>query len=257
MTSAFNLTTSLVASSFRAWRGTASFRGAARQPEQLLELYEFEACPYCRLVREALTEFDLDAMIYPCPQGGTRFRPRAAELGGRSQFPILVDPNTGEQMLESADIVDYLGSTYGRGNKAARGWRRSLQLGGSYLATGSRSITGARGMRARPSRQPERPLELYSFESSPYSRPVRERLCELELPYILRNFAKARWEDMGPPFVRAKIFPKVPLAGRNRIQMKDMTGRLQVPYLIDPNTDTAMYESGDILDYLERTYALK
>ena len=31
---------------------------AAEKPVKLLELYEFEACPFCRLVREALTELD-------------------------------------------------------------------------------------------------------------------------------------------------------------------------------------------------------
>ena len=28
-----------------------------------------------------------------------------------------------------------------------------------------------------------------------------------------------------------------------------------VPYLIDPNTDTEMFESADIVAYLDRTYA--
>ena len=60
---------STVASSLRLWRGTRA-AVATRQPRQLLELYEFESCPYCRLVREALTELDLDAMILPCPRGG-------------------------------------------------------------------------------------------------------------------------------------------------------------------------------------------
>jgi glutathione S-transferase len=31
---------------------------------------------------------------------------------------------------------------------------------------------------------------------------------------------------------------------------------MQVPYLIDPNTGQAMFESADIVAYLERTYAL-
>ena len=39
-----------------------------------LELYEFESCPFCRKVRDALTELDLEAMIYPCPKGGSVFR---------------------------------------------------------------------------------------------------------------------------------------------------------------------------------------
>jgi glutathione S-transferase len=30
---------------------------------------------------------------------------------------------------------------------------------------------------------------------------------------------------------------------------------VQVPFLVDPNTGTELFESGDIVDYLERTYA--
>jgi len=85
----------------------------ARQPARHLQLYEFEACPYCRLVREALTELDLDALIFPTPHGGKRFRPKVEQLGGRQQFPFLVDPNTGESMYESADIIAYLYRRYG------------------------------------------------------------------------------------------------------------------------------------------------
>lgn len=253
MPGALDFTSSLLASSARAWRGTGSFRPAQRQPEKMLELYEFEGCPYCRLVREALTEMDLDALIRPCPKNGTRFRPQAIELGGKAQFPLLADPNTGTQLHESADIIEYLSRTYEARTRAASGLRRTLAVGSSYLATGAR---GTRGLRARPSRPAQQPLELYSFESSPYSRPVRELLCELELPYVLRNFGKARWEEMGPPLVRAKFFPDAPMTGRNRIRMHELTGRSQVPYLIDPNTDTAMYESAEILRYLERSYAL-
>ncbi len=253
MPNAFDLSTSILASTFRGWRGTADFRGESSEPEQLLELYEFEACPYCRLVREALTELELDALIYPCPQGGTRYRPKAIEISGKNQFPLLIDPNTGDQLLESADIVDHLQKNYGYGQRANRGLLRGLQIGGSYLATASR---GGRGLKARPSRAPELPLELYSFESSPYSRPVRERLTELEIPYRLRSFPKTQWQEMGPPIVRSKLFPKAPLKSRNRIRLRELTGRSQVPYLIDPNTDTAMFESDDIIRYLEQTYAL-
>ncbi|MGQ0699771.1 MAG: glutathione S-transferase N-terminal domain-containing protein [Panacagrimonas sp.] len=256
MSSAFDFTTSLFASTFRGWRGSAAFKPAREQPEKLLELYEFEASPYCRLVREVLTELDLDAMICPCPAKGTRFRPRAEQLGGKQQFPFLVDPNTGDQLHESADIVDHLHRHYGDGKTSSRGVVRAIGLTGSYAATLSRAIGKLRGARARPSREPEEPLELYSFEASPYSRPVRERLSELELPYRLRNFGKSRWEEMGPPFVRRKFFPDAPLTSPNRIRMYELTGRSQVPYLIDPNTDTAMYESSDILRYLEQTYAL-
>lgn len=254
--SPFDFTTSVLASSFRGWRGTAAFRPAQRQPERLLELYDMEASPYCRLVREVLSELDLDAMIYPCPAGGTRFRPKVQELGGKQQFPFLVDPNTGDRLYESADIIDHLRRHYGNGTPASRGLKRSLGVGSSFVATISRCIGRIRGARARPSRAPEQPLELYSFEASPYSRPVRERLTELEIPYRLRSFGKSRWEDMGPPFMRTKFYPDTPVTGPNRIRMKELTGRLQVPYLVDPNTGVSMYESSDILRYLDKTYAL-
>ena len=50
-------------------------------------------------VREALTLLDLDVLIYPCPKGGTTFRPRARELSGKEQFPFLVDPNRGAKLV--------------------------------------------------------------------------------------------------------------------------------------------------------------
>lgn len=44
-------------------------------------------------------------------QAGPNFRRRAVELGGKARFPFLVDPNTGRQMYESADIIQYLFQT--------------------------------------------------------------------------------------------------------------------------------------------------
>ncbi len=253
---ALDLGSSLLASSSRAWRGTMAFRAAAKKPEKLLELYEYEGCPFCRLVREVLSELDLDAMIYPCPKGGLRFRGTAIDLSGASQFPLLVDPNTEAVLLESADIIDYLYAEYGGGAKQApRGLRRQLQMASSLSATALRSVPKPRGMYARESRAPAVPLELYSFESSPYSRPVRELLSELEIPYRLRNFGKSRWQEMGPPVVRAKWFPDAPITSDNRRRLRELTGRSQVPYLVDPNSGAAMFESADILRYLQETYA--
>lgn len=247
-----DVSSSLLASQLRGWSGTASFRPAKKQPEKTLELYDIEASPYCRLVREALTELDLDAMIYPCPAGGTRFRPKAQELGGKQQFPYLVDPNTGSAMYESADIIDYLRRTYEGRIRVPAGVRRRLAVAGAYAASLTRRL---RGMRARPSVAPEKPLELFSFESSPYSRLVREVLSELEIPYLLRNTGKGRWTDMGPASFRDRIHKAPKDTGRNRKVLAERTGRVQVPYLIDPNTGTEMYESADIVRYLNKTYA--
>jgi glutathione S-transferase len=241
---------STLASTLRFWRGTNA-RGSVRQPARPLQLYEFEACPFCRLVREALTELDLDALVYPSPHGGRRFRPKVAQLGGKQQFPFLVDPNTGESMYESGDIIAYLYRTYG-GRPAPTRLLRTVDVTTSVLASVPRLRAGSQ---ARPSKAPKRSLELFSFESSPYSRRVRELLCELELPYLLRSTGKARWQDLGPPILRAKLFQELPVVGRTRSELLQRAGKVQVPYLVDPNTGIEMFESQAIREYLLDTYA--
>lgn len=203
---------------------------AKRTPVQYLELYEFEACPYCRKVREALSELDLDVIIRPCPKGGTRFRPQVVEATGKSRFPYLVDPNTGEAMGESDVIVRYLADTYGDG---------ILPLGLRFgPLTNATSFVGSafrlgEGRALRPARAPEKLLELWSFEASPFCRLVRETLTTLEIPYLLHNLAA------GSP---------------KRAAFIERTGRMMVPYLADPNTGIEMFESKDIIRYLEDTY---
>jgi glutaredoxin len=99
----------------RAVRETSKV-GTFKRPAQPLELYEFQSCPFCRKVREAISVLDLDVLVYPCPKGGVTWRPKAVELGGKAQFPYLVDPNTGKAMYESDAIVGYLFSEYGDGS---------------------------------------------------------------------------------------------------------------------------------------------
>jgi glutathione S-transferase len=179
-------------------------------------------------VREALSYFDFDAMIYPCPRGGTRYRPKVVELGGKAMFPYLVDPNTGRSHYESADIVAYLHRTYDAPTPL---WLGPLSLVSSGLASGLRA---SHGRAARPSRLPEEPLELWSFEASPYCRLVREALCELELPYLVHNVARG---------------------SARRDAFVARSGKMMVPYLVDPNTGREMFESADIVKYLDATYA--
>lgn len=255
MSHAFDVTTSLIASQLRGWRGSMVQKPARKQPAQPLELYEFEASPYCRLVRERLSELDLDVMIYPCPQGGKRFRSVVKKLGGKQQYPFMVDPNTGTSLYESYDIIRYVNETYEGKARNPKGLRRKLAVGMGVFALLARAAKGLRGLKVRSSKAPEKPLELYSFESSPFSRLVREVLCELELPYLLHNTAKARMSDIGPPEFRDKWFKAPKGTSRNRIFLEKHTGRVQVPYLIDPNTGVEMYESAKIKAYLEKTYA--
>ena len=46
-------------------------------------------------VREAVSLLDLDVLVKPCPRDSATWRPQAIALGGKAQFPFLVDPNTG------------------------------------------------------------------------------------------------------------------------------------------------------------------
>ncbi|MDG2303099.1 MAG: glutathione S-transferase N-terminal domain-containing protein [Candidatus Binatia bacterium] len=201
-----------------------------KRPEKRLQIYEFEGCPFCRKAREALSILDLEADVHPCPKGGERYRPEVVRRGGKAQFPWLVDPNTGVEMYESDDIVRYLFDTYGDGNVH---WTLAVPPLATLTAMLSSIPRPGIGGFAREARAPEQPLELWSFEASPFCRIVREALCTMEIPYVLHNVAK------GSP---------------SRDAFVARSGKMQVPYLVDPNTDSEMFESDDILVYLERTY---
>ncbi len=245
-----NLATSMIATLVRAANGIQS-NPAAIKPDKMLQLYDIENCPYCRLVREVLTELDLDAEIYPCPKSGQRFRPELVERGGKAQMPYLVDRNTGVEMYESLDIIEYLFDTYAK-RALPRKWRAGkLQTLGSMLASAPRV---SRGEQAHPGRLPESLLELYSFESSPYARLVRELLCEMEIPYVLRNCGRTRLQEWIPPPLRDAMKIRPDSDQENRRLLQDAEGRVSIPYLYDPNTQQGLFESAAILSYLRTTY---
>lgn len=202
------------------------------RPQAPLELYEFEGCPFCRKVREALSLLDLEASIRPCPKQGRRFRDELMRIGGKIQLPYLVDRHAGRSLYESDDIVAHLFREYGAGPPPFGLRRGAPSTVGVVLAGIGR---GPAGSFARPSRAPQQPLELYGFEASPFCRLVREALCELELPYQLHNVAK------GSP---------------SRAEFVARSGRMQVPWLVDPNEGVEMFESAEILAYLRATYGL-
>jgi glutathione S-transferase len=204
-----------------------------RDPTHRLELYDFEGCPYCRKVREVLSELDLDYLAHPVAHGSPR-RTELLRLGGKIQVPYLIDPNTGTRLYESDEIIEYLNETYGNGQKA--GWSLPLP---SLLDNIHSGLTSAvrlgRGTRCRTtSRRTIEPLTLYNMEGSPYCRKVRESLSELDLEHVVRN---------------------VPKGSPKRAELAARGGKVQVPYLIDPNTGHEMYESDDIIAYLESHYA--
>jgi glutathione S-transferase len=239
---------SAATSLMRANRGVI-VKGHRKTPQKPLELFEAEYCPFCRHVRESLTELDLDAMIYPVPKRGARFKQRLVKLGGKAKVPFLHDPNTGAKLYESEVIAEYLYQEYGHD------WDKvpERRITTSTLASASR---GKKGMFAKPSKAPRKPLELYSFEGSPYSRIVRETLCELEIRYLLHNVGKTpgSHSEYLPPEYRAAYVHDYTPGTENRRKFLARTGQVMVPYIVDPNTGTEMFETRHIQDYLRKTY---
>lgn len=201
------------------------------RPPKPIEIYEFEGCPFCRKVREIVSILDLDVLFYPCPKDGPNFRPKAIELGGKKQFPYMVDPNTGVAMYESDDIIKYLVERYGDGKvplMLSLGFLTTLTAGLAMIARLGRGSTYV------PAKLPEKPLELWAYEASPFCKIVREVLNELELPHIYHS---------------------TPRGSSKRYELFRRTGHFQVPYLEDPNTGANMFESAEIIEYLRETYA--
>ncbi|CAI5981797.1 unnamed protein product [Closterium sp. NIES-64] len=132
-------------------------------------------------VREMVSVLDLDVLFYPCPVDGPTYRPKAIEMGGKRQFPYMVDPNTGVSMYESDEIIKYLANTYGNGSIPLM-----LQLGPITSITAGLAGIGRmmKGSRYVPAKMPPQPLEVWAYEPSPFCKLVREALCELELPHI-------------------------------------------------------------------------
>ena len=223
----------------------AGIRDCAR-PTQLLKLYEFEGCPFCRVVREAISVLDLDVLILPCPRttfrthGASegRYRSEAKKLGGKAQFPLLVDASAGGEtplvMYGSRDIVNHLWEEYGA--KASRPW--TYRLCDNKLGLMARIFAGV-WFRSLPEqgilRIPScfdvvrmQPLELAGYEASPSSKQARELLCCLELPYVLRTVALGDTDK------------------------RKTSGEL--PRLRDPNAGVTLFGADDILRHLAEKY---
>ncbi|CAD7705476.1 unnamed protein product [Ostreobium quekettii] len=230
------VTTSGLASITRMPYGTSAgdaSRNRASDPAQPLQLYEFEACPFCRRVREAVTDLDLTVDVYPCPKDAIRNRAEVLSRGGKSMFPYLIDPNTGKEMYESAEIVQYLYDTYGAGAQVPEGLVNSTLRTG-WMPTLLRIGRGLVRYENAEREAPEKLLELYNYENNQFARLVREALCELELPYRLISAGKG---------------------SKNRNKLEEESGKTTVPYLVDPNKGVKMAESDQIVDYLFKNYS--
>jgi len=84
-------------------------------------------------------------------------------------------------------------------------------------------------------------LELYQSEGCPYCAKVREKLSELGVSYVIHN-PRLPGDDGGDV--------------TNDVTYDELTagGEDQIPYLVDTERGVTMYESDDIVEYLEEHY---
>jgi glutathione S-transferase len=225
-----------------AFRDTSPLLLDAPRPAEPLILYEYEGSPFCRKVREAALLLDIPLELRPCPGARAGFASELQERTGRMTVPFMVDPNAGVEMFESDDIIDHMLSSYGPARdaydpKALWPLRGSFATTTATIATLIRGLAGSkRQANARPDNEQMLPLELWGYEPSPFVRPVREKLCALCLKHTLIPTSRG---------------------SANRDKLIAKTGvQFQVPYLVDPNTGVELFESPDILDYLEEVYTV-
>ncbi|GAB3320696.1 glutaredoxin [Haloplanus rallus] len=85
-----------------------------------ITLYRLQACPYCERVVRTLQALDLEytsRFVEPMHSE----RDVVKRVAGSRPVPAIVDERTGVTMSESANVVDYLESTYGDGLVDATG----------------------------------------------------------------------------------------------------------------------------------------
>ncbi|XP_018678888.2 uncharacterized protein LOC135585035 isoform X2 [Musa acuminata AAA Group] len=91
--------------------GKGSSYSPSKTPPMPLEIWAYEGSPFCKIVREVLVELELPHIFRSTARGSPK-RQELYKRVGRFQVPYLEDPNTGVKMFESAEIIDYLRTTY-------------------------------------------------------------------------------------------------------------------------------------------------
>jgi glutaredoxin len=139
------------------------------------------------------------------------------------------------QLFGGKDVIEYLFTNYGPG---VENIPPNLRLASN---SGSSSFGGGKGSKVRPNIRSDftklKPITLFGWEGAPFVKPVRDTLNELGLAHVFVNCANG---------------------SQNRDQLSRRSkGVFQVPYIIDPNTNIEMFESAEIIKYLEEVYTVK
>lgn len=77
----------------------------------MMKLYQFESCPYCKMVREKLSELQITYVNINVPRDRSQ-RQEVIQVSGQPSVPVLVD---GDVVLDDEEkILPYLQEKYGK-----------------------------------------------------------------------------------------------------------------------------------------------
>lgn len=85
-------------------------------------------------------------------------------------------------------------------------------------------------------------LELYQAEGCPFSKKVRQKLTELGVSYVVHN-PRLPGEEGGDV-----------LNQETYDELFELGGEDQIPFLVDTSRKKRVYESDEIVEYLEEVY---
>ena len=219
MRRSFDLLTSTVGSKLRFNTGQHILTRSSTIPKTNLTLYEYEASPWCRLVREHLNLLGLPVLIKPTPrqtlltEGAfdkqSKYRHEAwtliqqnqqfKENRGIFQFPLLLDnteTNENKLIYESSSIISHLWTHYSENVIENRPSNDSL-LNSNGLPFFLRFplLSAPSVLRPFPhcglfqlpstfnQNKTHRPLVLKALEGCPQARLIREKLSSMCIVY--------------------------------------------------------------------------
>lgn len=205
----------------------------AVSPSKPLILYEYEDSPDCKKVREACAVLDLPIEVRPCPGSTSGFSDQLSTITlGKREVPCMIDNNPSmyrPTLFGTKEIIPYLFKTYTKSGEIPGNFKGGLSAGKSG---GGKKIRA----NARPDFLKIKPITLYGWEGAPFYKPVRETLNNLGLSHIIINCANG--------------------SKRRSAVTSKSGGPFSVPFIVDPNTGVELFESKEIVRYLEATYTV-
>lgn len=227
-----------------------------------LMLYDVENSKDCRLVRELVTELDLVVDIIPVGKGSKTQIP-----SGEAPCLVALSYEDEESTITGViEICKFLTKTFSEeATSLSADSDKTLQQVIDAVTPVSLAVAGllrtGRGTSVVPaasaSKKPQKKLVLYSYEGNQFCRLVREVLTELDISYELRSAGKGspRREELAGLTGGSTQCPYLGAYDLYSVQrLFHLTSH--PPFnLVDPNTNTSLAESADIIRYLYNTYA--